>query len=198
MQPSSCSSSAGWSLLWLAMQSAGFGSMQRGSELRTSLPSLWSRFKPGLAWSALSQHLSRGFVSKVVHRATPRASLGTGLRVCSFTRLQSGSSPCCTPLLPRRSLQLGGAIRLRGLQTLVQQGRPALKLPHPRQTRPVPPPPVKPKEMGLDWAVGRVDVASNPMPKGGVGSQRICASCLHSSHYLSIRRGRAASARQRT
>ena len=156
MLPSSCSSSAGWSSSWSATQRAGIGSIQLGSGLRTSWPSLWLRFKPGLAWSVLSQHLSRGFEFKVVHRATTQASSSTGSDVCSSTRLQPGSSPCCTPLSPRRSPQLGGAIRPRRLRTLGPQGRPALKLPHhPEQRHQAPPPPVKPNPSLKRSANGR-------------------------------------------
>ena len=136
MQPSSCSSSAGCFLSWSATRRAGIGSMQLGSGLHTSSPSQWLCFKLGLAWSALSQRLSRGFVFKVVHRATPQASSNTGFNVCSSTRLQSGYSPRCTPFSPQRSLQRGGAIRRRGL--------PEILLRHPKLSHPVPPPPVKP------------------------------------------------------
>jgi len=145
MLPSSCSSSAGWSLSWSATRRAGIGSMQFGSGLHTSWPSQWSCFKLGLAWSALLQHLSRGFVFKVVHRATPQASSNTGSNVCSSTRLPSGSSPRCTPFSPQRSLQHGGAIRPGGLPALAQQGLPALQLQHPKQNHPVPLPPLKSK-----------------------------------------------------
>jgi len=136
MQPSSFSSSAGWSLSWSATRRAGIGSMRLGSGLHTLWPSQWLCFKLGLAWSALSQRLSRGCVFKVVHRATTQASSNTGFNVCSSTRLQSGYSPRCTPFSPQRSLQPGGATRPRGL--------PELLLWHPKLSHPVPPPPVKP------------------------------------------------------
>ena len=126
-----------------ATQRAGIGSTRPGSGLRTSSPSPWLRFKPGQAWSALLQHLSRGFDFKAVHRATPPASSSTGFSVCSSTKPQPGSSLCCTPPSPQRLLQLGGAIRPHGHQALSPQGRPALQLPHPKHTHPTPLPPVK-------------------------------------------------------
>ena len=141
---SSFSSSAGWSLYCSATQGAGSGSTQLGSGLRTSRPSLWLRFKLGLAWSVLSQHLNRGFVFKVVHPATRRASSNTGFKEFSFTRLRSGSSHCCTPSLQPWSPQLGGVTRPRGLQAVPLLGVPA-KLPwESRQNQPAPQLPVKP------------------------------------------------------
>ena len=141
---SSCSSSAGWSLYCSATQGAGSGSTQLGSGLRTSRPSLWLRFKLGLAWSVLSQHLNRGFVFKVVHPATRRASSNTGFKEFSFLRLQPGPSHCCTPSLQPRLQQLGGVTRPRGLHALPLLGVPAQLPWRSRQNQPVPQLPVKP------------------------------------------------------